>query len=112
MMNDDRLGGTDPFACVVELSIEANGADDGAGIDFHGRGLFEERLEGEANRLAAASEYPCRVDVTVDGGVVRDAVVFGDVVGTVPAEKFVLDSFAVGMLANAAFTRMARKGLS
>jgi hypothetical protein len=74
--------------------------------------LFEERFEGEANRLAATREYARGVDVAVDGGVVRDAVVFGDVVRTVPAEEFVLDGFAVGMFANTAFTRMARQGCS
>jgi hypothetical protein len=81
------------------LGVEADGADDRAGVDIDGARLFEERFEGEANGLAATPEYSRGMSVAIDGGTVRDAVVVGDVVRTAPAEKFELDGIAVGMLA-------------
>ena len=110
MMNDDGLSGASPFARFVDLSVEAKSADDRAGSDFHGGSMFEERLEREANRLAATRENAGGVNVAVDVGMVGDAVVFGNILRTAPAEKFVLDGFAVGMFANAALTRMALQG--
>ena len=109
MVNDDRLSGTNPFARVVDLSVDASRVHDGVARDFHGVRALEERFESEANGLAATREYPRGVDVAVDGGMVRDAVVFGDVVRTAPAEKFLLDGVAVGMFAYNASPRMARE---
>ena len=109
MMNDDRLSGMNQFAVTVQLGVEANSADDGAGGDSDGVRVLEERFEGESNGLAATREYPRGVDVAVDGGMVRDAVILGDVVRTAPAEKFLLDGVAVGMFAYNASPRMARE---
>jgi hypothetical protein len=74
--------------------------------------LFEERFEGEANGLAATPEYSRSMGVAIDGGTVRDAVLFSDVARTAPAEEFELDGLAVGMLAYIAATRMPRRGCS
>ena len=86
-------------ACVAHLGVEAKSADDRAGVDLDGAGLFEERFEGEANVLAATPVYSRGMGVAINRGAVGDAVVFGDVVGTAPAEEFDLDGLAVGMLA-------------
>ena len=53
MVNDDGLRGADPVAFAVQLGIEANGANDGGGRHFYRVQMFEERLERDANRLAA-----------------------------------------------------------
>jgi len=112
MMNNDCLSGAYPLARFVDLSIDARGANDGVGSDFHTRRALKERFEGEANHLATTGEYPGGMDVAVDRGVVRDTVFFGDVVRTAPAEESKLDSVAVGMLAYIASARMARNGRS
>jgi hypothetical protein len=102
MMNNDCLSGTDPFAGFADLSIDARSADDGAGSDLHTRRALKERFEGEANHLATTGEYPGGMDVAVDRGVVRDAVFFGDVVRTAPAEESKLNAGAIWMLAHVA----------
>ena len=106
-MNDDGLRGADPVAFAVQLGIEANGADDGGGRHIYRVHMFEERLERDANRLAATCEQSGGVGVAVNRGVIREAELFGDVDRMAPVKEIVFDGVAVGMSANGAFARMA-----
>jgi hypothetical protein len=103
----DYVGGrVDPLAGVIQVRVGADGTNDGVGGDFHAGCLLDERLEGDANRGAAAVEKPGGMGVAVNGGVVRDVVIPCDVFRAVPTEEFLLDGVTVGVIADAAFPRV------
>jgi len=93
VMHDVRRGGN-PFAGFVDLGV---GADDRFGGDLGVFGFLDNGLESYANIGAAAFKKFRGAGMAVNRGVVRAAVVVGDVFGTAPAEEFQLDGFAFGM---------------
>ena len=103
---NDVAGWVGPLSGGVDESVGANGADNRVGAGGYFGHLLDERFEGKANGGGAALEESRGVGVAIDGGSARDVVIPGDVFRAVPAEEFVLDGVAVGMIADRAFPRV------
>jgi hypothetical protein len=88
---------------VVDLGVEADGGDDGAGGGADGFGLLDEVFEGGAQRGAALGAKAGGVGVTVNDGLMGDSVLASDLFGAEPAEVVLVDEFAVLVMANRAF---------
>jgi len=114
--DDVGPGRLEPLSIFIEAGVEAAGADDYVGGFFEGAVFdhFENILEAAGEFTSAAGEEAGGVGVTVEGGVVGDVVVFGDVSGATPADEVALDGVAVGMGADGAAAVVAvvvgRKG--
>ena len=103
MLDDVAADGRDPLALVVDLGVEADGGDDGAGGGADGFGLLDEVFEGGAERGAALGAEAGGVGVSVNDGLMGDTVLAGDFLGTEPAEVVLIDEFAVLVMANRTF---------
>lgn len=103
----DGVGRRDPLAVVVDLGVEANGADNVAAGERGVCGAFDEELEDGVGAVPSAGEEPGGFCVTVDGGAAGDSVFVSDFVGTAPVEEFALDQRAVGVAAHGAGALMA-----
>jgi hypothetical protein len=99
-----------PLALVVDLGVEADGGDDGAGGGADGFGLLDEVFEGGAERGAALGAKAGGVGVSVNDGLMGDSVLAGDFLGAEPAEVVLIDEFAVGVMANRAFAGVPGAG--
>ena len=88
---------------VVDLGVEADGGDDGAGGGADGFGLLDEVFEGGAKGGAALGAETSGVGVSVNDGLMGDSVLAGDFLGAEPAEVVLVDEFAVLVMANRAF---------
>jgi hypothetical protein len=89
-----------PFSELIYVSVGVHGFDDGSRCNFNDFGTFDNRFERDADGFSATSEDAGSVDVTVNGGMVGEAVLPSDLVRAAPAEEFVFDGFAVGMAAD------------
>lgn len=107
MLDDVAADGRDPLALVVDLGVEADGGDDGAGGGADGFGLLDEVFEGGAERGAALGAKAGGVGVAVNDGLVGDFVFAGDFLGAEPAEVILVDEFAILVMANRAFAGVA-----
>jgi hypothetical protein len=96
-----------PLALVVDLGVEADGGDDGAGGGADGFGLLDEVFEGGAKAGAALGAKAGGVGVSVNDGLMGDSVLAGDFLGAEPAEVVLIDEFAVFVMANRAFAGVA-----
>jgi hypothetical protein len=88
-----------PAALVIEVSIGADGTDD---VEIRGFGLvgaLEDSLECGSDGEATAGGEAGGVDVAVNGGVVGDAIVAGELFRAPPAEEVLLDIVAFGVAA-------------
>ena len=103
VLDDVAANGRGPLALVVDLGVEADGGDDGAGGGADGFGLLDEVFEGGAKRGAALGAKAGGVGVAVNGGMMGDFVFVGDFFGAEPAEVVLVNEFAVGVMANRAF---------
>jgi hypothetical protein len=92
-----------PLALVVDLGVEADGGDDGAGGGADVLGLLDEVFEGGAKGGAALGTKAGGVGVAVNDGLMGDSVLAGDFLGAEPAEVVLVDEFAVFVMANRAF---------
>lgn len=99
-----------PFAAGVDAGVGANGSDDGVSAGVDAVGFFDEKFEGTADVLAAAIEEAGGARVSVDDPSFGEVKFLGDENGMLPAEKFLVDFVAVGMLADLAFAGMALEG--
>jgi hypothetical protein len=99
-----------PFAAGVDAGVGANGSDDGVAAGVDAVGFFDEKFEGAADVLAAAIKEARGTRVTVDDPSFEEVKFLGDVNGMLPAEKFLVDFVAIGMLADLAFAGMAFEG--
>jgi hypothetical protein len=100
MLDDVALYGGRPLALVVDLGVEADGGDYGAGGGADGLGLLDEVFEGGAERGAALGAKAGGVGVTVDDGLMGDSVLAGDFLGAEPSEVVLVNEFAVLVMAN------------
>ena len=91
------------MALVVDLGVEADGGDDGAGGGADGFGLLDEVFEGGAKAGAALGAEAGGVGVSVNDGLMGDSVLAGDFFGAEPAEVVLVDEFAVLVMADCAF---------
>jgi hypothetical protein len=91
-----------PFSELIDVRVGVHGFDDGSSCNFNDFSAFDNGFERDADSFSAASENAGGVDVSVDGGMVGDAVLAGDLVRAAPTEKFVFDGFSVGMAADLA----------
>lgn len=103
MFDDVAADGRGPLALVVDLGVEADGGDDGAGGGADGFGLLDEVFEGGAERGAALGAKAGGVGVAVNDGMMGDFVFVGDFLGAEPAEVILVNELAVGVMANGAF---------
>ena len=103
VLDDVAADGGHPLALVVDLGVEADGGDYGAGGGADGFGLLDEVFEGGAKRGAALGAKAGGVGVTVDDGMMGDSVLACDYFGAEPAEVVLVDEFAVLVMANRAF---------
>jgi hypothetical protein len=103
VLDDVAADGRGPLALVVDLGVEADGGDDGAGGGADGFGLLDEVFEGGAERGAALGAKAGGVGVAVNDGLMGDSVLAGDFLGAEPAEVVLVDEFAVFVMANRAF---------
>ena len=103
MLDDVAADGRDPLALVVDLGVEADGGDDGAGGGADGFGLLDEVFEGGAQRSAALGAKAGDVGMAIDDGLMRDFVFASDFLGAEPAEVVLVNEFAVLVMANRAF---------
>ena len=103
MFDDVAADWWGPLALVVDLGVEADGGDDGAGGGADGFGLLDEVFEGGAKRGAALGAKAGGVGVAVNGGMMGDLVFVGDFFGAEPAEVVLVDEFAVLVMADCAF---------
>jgi hypothetical protein len=96
-------GGFDPFAVVVQVGVDAGGADDDVGV-FQGAsfGLLKEVFQDAGELLFAAAEEAGGIGMAVDGGATAEAVFAGDFFGAVPAEEVGFDDVAERMGADGA----------
>jgi hypothetical protein len=108
MFDDVAADGRGPLALVVDLGVEADGGDDGAGGGADGFGLLDEVFEGGAERGAALGAKAGGVGVTVNGGMMGDFVFVGDFLRAEPAEVVLINEFAVGVMANRAFAGVSQ----
>jgi hypothetical protein len=88
---------------VVDLGVEADGGDDGAGGSADGFGLLDEVFEGGAERGAALGAEAGGVGVAVNDGLMGDSVLASDFLRAEPAEVVLVDEFAVLVMTNRAF---------
>jgi hypothetical protein len=98
-----------PAALVIEVSIGAGGADD---IEIRGVGFvgaLEDSLDCGPDREATAGGEAGGMDVTVDAGVVGEAIVAGQLFRAPPAEEVLLDVVAFGMPADPALELVVRE---
>ena len=107
VLDDVAADGGRPLALVVDLGVEADGGDDGAGGGADGFGLLDEVFEGGAKAGAALGAKAGGVGVAVNGGMMGDLVFVGDFFGAEPAEVVLVNEFAVGVMANRAFAGVA-----
>jgi hypothetical protein len=103
MLDDVAADWRDPLALIVDLGVEADGGDDGAGGGADGFGLLNEVFEGGAERGAALGAKAGGVGVAVNDGMMGDFVLAGDFLGAEPAEVVLVNEFAVLVMANRAF---------
>jgi len=107
MFDDVAADGRGPLALVVDLGVEADGGDDGAGGGADGFGLLDEVFEGGAQRGAALGVKAGGVGVAVNDGMMGDFVFVGDFFRAEPAEVVLVNEFAVGVMANRAFASVS-----
>ena len=107
VLDDVAADGGNPLALVVDLGVEADGGDDGAGGGADGLGLLDEVFEGGSERGPALGAKAGGVVVTVNCGMMGDFVFAGDFLGAEPAEVVLIDEFAVLVMANRAFAGVA-----
>lgn len=101
--NYDVLGWMlNPFSNLVYVSVGVYGLDERGSCNFDYFRALNNRFQGDADGFSATGENAGGVDVAVNGGMVGDAVLPSDLVGTAPAEKFVFDGFAVRVAADVA----------
>ena len=103
MLDDVAADWGHPLALVVDLGVEADGGDYGAGGGADGFGLLDEVFEGGAERSAALGAKAGGVGVAVNDGLMGDSVLAGDFFGAEPAEVVLVDEFALFVMANRAF---------
>jgi hypothetical protein len=108
MLDDVAADGRGPLALVVDLGVEADGGDDGAGGGADGFSLLDEVFEGGAERSAALGAKAGGVGVAVNDGLMGDSVLAGDSLGAEPAEVVLVDEFAVLVMANRAFAGVSQ----
>ena len=91
-----------PFAELVNVRVGVHGFDDGSSCNFNDFCAFDDRFERDTDGFSATSKNAGGVDVPVDGGMVWNTVLPGDLVWAAPAEEIVFDGFAMGMAADRA----------
>lgn len=97
---DDLARRLKALAVVRHLRVGADGAEQRVGGDLGLLAALNHALDRGAKIAPAAGEEAEGVGVAVNGGMVFDLVVGGDVVGTAPVEKLFLNGFAIGVVAD------------
>ena len=92
---------------AIQVCEDDGGADDGIGGYVNRHRSFDDRAEGEAKRLVAALEESDGMGVTINRGMVGDAMRLGDDIRAVPGEEILFDFLAARVAAYAALSGVA-----
>jgi hypothetical protein len=106
---DDALWGVDPASFGGEAGVGAHGAEDDAAGYLHVVNLLDEGIESRVDIFAAAGSKAGGMGVSVDRGVVSQAVFPHDLAGVTPDEEVRFDFFAARVAADTALTGVAEK---
>ena len=105
--DNDALGRLEPLAVGRDLGEGAQGLHDGVAAGFDHLRAFEEELRDRADVEAALFKKAEGVGMAINGRVVLELEFVSDHFSIAPAEEFLLDQFAVGVVANGASAPVA-----
>jgi hypothetical protein len=106
---DDALWGIDPASFGGEAGVGAHGAEYDAAGYLHVVDLLYDGIEHRVGIFAAAGSKAGGMGVSVDRGVVSQAVFAHDLAGVTPDEVVRFDFFAARVAADTALTGVAEK---
>ena len=89
-----------PAAVAVDAAVGAHGAEDRVAGEGYVVDGFDEGVEGGVQTFAALEKQADGTGVTVDGAIVGELVVLGELPGGAPVDEFLFDSFAFGVVAD------------
>lgn len=101
-------GGLDEFALLAKAGEEAHGANGSVRGNIDAVEPLDDVAEGVADIAFALVEETKGVGVAIDGAFL-DAVVQSGVVRIFPAEEFLLEAFALGMIADGTLAPVVRR---
>ena len=106
---DDALWGVDPASFGGEAGVGAHGAEYDAACYLHVVNLLDDGIERGVDIFAAAGSKASGMSVSVDGGVVSQAVFAHDLAWVTPDEEVRFDFFAARVAADTALTGVAEE---
>ena len=106
---DDALWGVDPASFGGEAGVGAHGAEYDAAGYLHVVNLLDDGIERRVDIFAATGSEAGGMGVSVDRGVVSQAVFAHDLAGVTPDEEVRFDFFAARVAADTALTSVAEK---
>lgn len=98
-----RIGlgwGFRPAAVAVDAAVGTHGAEDGVAGECYVVDGFDEGVEGGVQTFAALEKQADGAGVAVDGAIVGELVVLGELPGGAPVDEFLFDSFAFRVVAD------------
>jgi len=99
----DPGGRVGPAAAAVNAGVGAHGAKDHVAGDGDLVGGFHEKVENGMEIFAALEIQPRGAGVAVEGAIVGELVLTGEIPGGAPVEEFLFDEAAFGVAADEAF---------
>ena len=105
--DDGALGRLEPFAILGDVREQAHGSKNGAGGGGRVVDVFENAFGDAAKIAAAAGDEAEGLGVTVEAGEIRQEIFAADAVRVAPADEFVVDGCAIGVIADEAFASVA-----
>jgi hypothetical protein len=96
----DLGGDFGPAAVAVDAAVGAHGAKDRVAGEGYVVDGFDEGVEGGVQTFAALEEKAGGASVAVDGAIVGELVVLGELPGGAPVDEFLFDGFAFGVVAD------------
>lgn len=96
-----------PLAVVVDVAVDAGGADYRRGGDADAMDVFEDGFESDAEIAAAESVEAEGASVAVESLVIVKTVFVNDGERADPVDEIVVDGIAIGMMADGALAGVA-----
>ena len=95
----DLGGDFGPAAVAIDATVGAHGAEDRVAGEGYFVDGFDEGVEGGVQTFAALEEQASGAGVAIDGAVVVEFVILRELPGGAPVNEFLLDGFAIGVVA-------------